>query len=683
MRICLVSQEITGVRGGGIGTYVGEAGKALAAAGHEVWLVTPEPPDAPGRAALAAHTAFHRILTIPAAGSPGHPGFRPEDPARSHALAVHRTLIGAGVPFDYIEFPDYLAEGGAAIPAHVLSHCYGDAVLAVVLHSPTHDILAWNRQLHLADAAQRATSRLEDDTIRRAPALVAPSTRLLEMTVERLGLPAGTGRIIRYPMTLGPDLPPPAARERLADLRCLFVGRIEPRKGVDRLVAAFAELPEVQLELVGRDEAYSPIATSYRAWLADDMPPNVRVMDPLPRERLLAKLAEVDVVILPSPWENWPNACIEAMAAGRVVVGGQHGGMGEMIEDGVSGFLVDGSDAADIVRVMREGVGAALHRLPEIGAAAAARIRSLSEPERYVAAIEALVRDSAAHAEPGDTPAVPVTVLVEGTGDPSATIASALACPAVVEVIRIGSGDAGADERVRAVEARPSHLRHARDEALGSARGGAVIAVPAGATIDPAVLDRAACALARDPELAGLRPLAVGPDDRLRDGAPSDLGLALVRGSAPDAPLLLRAAALREIGLDPDLGPYAERGLAVAAAARGMRIENWPYVVASGLPAERTDPTVPADWQEHRARLALLAHRQAADVPAAEQGALLGLLVREFGIAAFHSPLGEATHRIDASLGRRWPRIARWLRSLARRALAAHGRVKDRANERT
>ncbi|MGA0059897.1 MAG: glycosyltransferase family 4 protein, partial [Planctomycetota bacterium] len=97
MRICLVSQEITGVRGGGIGTYVGEAGKALAAAGHEVWLVTPEPPDAARRAALAGHTAFHRILTIPPAGPGIHPRFRPAAPARGYALAVHRTLIGAGV----------------------------------------------------------------------------------------------------------------------------------------------------------------------------------------------------------------------------------------------------------------------------------------------------------------------------------------------------------------------------------------------------------------------------------------------------------------------------------------------------------------------------------------------------------------------------------------------------------
>ncbi|MGA0867476.1 MAG: glycosyltransferase family 4 protein, partial [Planctomycetota bacterium] len=556
MRICLVSQEITGVRGGGIGTYVGEAGKALAAAGHEVWLVTPEPPDASRRAALAGHTAFHRVLTIPPAGTGIHPRFRPDDPARGYALAVHRTLIGAGVAFDYVEFPDYLAEGAAAIQAHTLTGCYGDAVLSVVLHSPTHDILEWNRQLHLADAAQRATSLLEDAAIRRAPALVAPSPRLLEMTVGRLGLPAGTGTVIRYPMTLGASPPPPAPRAKLSDLRFLFVGRIEPRKGVDRLVEAFAALPDLTLELVGRDEAYSPIATSYRDWLAADMPPNVRCLGPLPRAALLDKLSTVDVVILPSPWENWPNACIEAMAAGRVVVGGRHGGMGEMIEDGVSGFLVDGCDASDIARVIREGVGGALDRLDAIGTAAAERIRALSAPATYVEAIESLVADGHGRVSIPEVDALPLTVVVDAAHDLESahrTANAALACPAVAEVLVLTHAPVASDidPRIRHVAPHRSHTAHPRSAAFAGARGDAVLAVPAGAILDVAVLDRAATALAAHPGIDGLRTLARGPDGHLRTAPPSDAGLALVRGSCPAAPLLVRTTALRKLALDP------------------------------------------------------------------------------------------------------------------------------------
>src|SRR5690606_37814945 len=70
---------------------------------------------------------------------------------------------------------------------------------------------------------------------------------------------------------------------------------------------------------------------------------------------------------------------------------------------GVSGFLVDGADPDDLVRVVREELAAALPRLDAIGRAAARRIRELGEPQRYVQAIEALV---AAHRPAACAPAV-------------------------------------------------------------------------------------------------------------------------------------------------------------------------------------------------------------------------------------------------------------------------------------
>ncbi|MGA1523748.1 MAG: hypothetical protein ACO4CZ_07250, partial [Planctomycetota bacterium] len=224
-----------------------------------------------------------------------------------------------------------------------------------------------------------------------------------------------------------------------------------------------------------------------------------------------------------------------------------------------------------------------------------------------------------------------------------------------------------------------SHTAHPRSAALAGARGEAVLAVPAGAILDVAVLDRAATALAAHPGIDGLRTLAPGPDGHLRTAPPSDAGLALVRGSCPDAPLLVRTTALRKLGLDPDLGPYAERGLALGAAAAGLRLEDWPHLLVTALPPETTDPCLPSNWQEHRARLALLAERHIHHLPLDEQRALTALLVREFGMSAFRSPLGEATHRLDAILGRRFPRLASLLRSLALRMLEAHGRAKDRA----
>ena len=69
MRIALVSTEVAGFHGGGIGTYVVEAGKALTAAGHEVWLVTGAP-DRSRQAELRRHPAFTRVLFAEDAKTP-------------------------------------------------------------------------------------------------------------------------------------------------------------------------------------------------------------------------------------------------------------------------------------------------------------------------------------------------------------------------------------------------------------------------------------------------------------------------------------------------------------------------------------------------------------------------------------------------------------------------------------
>jgi glycosyltransferase involved in cell wall biosynthesis len=45
-------------------------------------------------------------------------------------------------------------------------------------------------------------------------------------------------------------------------------------------------------------------------------------------------------MVLPSRWENFPFACIEALASARAVVGSAAGGMAEMIEHGKTGLLV-------------------------------------------------------------------------------------------------------------------------------------------------------------------------------------------------------------------------------------------------------------------------------------------------------------------------------------------------------
>ena len=400
MRICLVSKEIAGVRGGGIGVYVSEAGKALSAFGHEVWLLT-EDPGKEKRERLKALTWFHRVLVagenVPADRRQRlfHGG-----PHYAYSMLVHETLQATGVAFDYIEFPDYEAEGLIPLREQNLFQTYGSAALGVTLHSPTYECFLDDQQMHRASLAIREVCLLEDDAIRNAPVLNCPSTGLAEVVTRRLGLRPDAATIIRYPMNLPQPPTPTAPRASLEELKFLYYGRIEPRKGVEPLIEAFRALPHLRLRLVGGDVPYSPYGRSFRAHLERNAPPNVEFLGEVPRERMLALNREADVCIFPSLFENWPNACIEAMAAGRVVLGSRHGGMSEMIEHGKSGFLVDGRNPADIARVISDDVASHLNRLDQIGHAAASRIRILSDQETYVRAIERRVAGCGAIAAP-------------------------------------------------------------------------------------------------------------------------------------------------------------------------------------------------------------------------------------------------------------------------------------------
>lgn len=412
MRICFVSKECAGLRGGGIGTYIAEAGKALRANGHEAWLITTLYNDADRD--LIAKLPFDRVVVAgEGVAQQDRRRFFHANPHYGYSHLVHLTLQALGETFDYIEFADYEAEGLVPFQEQRLFGTYGKTVMSVVFHSPTWECFGYDKQSHRASLQIRETCNIEEEAIRIAPVINSPSRGLRDEVLTRLKLERDVA-IIRYPMELDEKLPvTPVPRKKLSDLEIIYYGRIEPRKGVEELIEAFRELPECKITLIGGDVNYSPYGKSLRDYLQKTAPDNVTFQDPMPRPKLLKRIQSADVCIFPSLLENWPNTCIEAMSAGRVVIGSKHGGMGEMIEDGVSGFHVDGRSSADIVRVFREDLTNSLDRLDEIGTQAAIRMRMLSDQKRYCKDLLARIEQKAVTALPSvDHEAHKVSIIV-------------------------------------------------------------------------------------------------------------------------------------------------------------------------------------------------------------------------------------------------------------------------------
>ena len=127
--------------------------------------------------------------------------------------------------------------------------------------------------------------------------------------------------------------------------RLLYVGRLDPRKGVDTAVEALAHLPaKARLDLVGgwdaREEQRLRDLAAQRG-VAD----RVHFAGHRGRDDIAVAYGQADVVLFPVIWEEpWGLVPLEAMARGRPVVATGRGGSGEYLRDGTNCVLFEAGD---------------------------------------------------------------------------------------------------------------------------------------------------------------------------------------------------------------------------------------------------------------------------------------------------------------------------------------------------
>ena len=151
------------------------------------------------------------------------------------------------------------------------------------------------------------------------------------------------------------------ARERLhlSGLRlALYVGRLQPHKGPDVAVRTLAEAvardPEAAGDLVlaivggpsGPDKG-AEVARLLELAAALGVSERVMLFPPQPQSKLVDFYTAADVVLVPSRSESFGLVALEAQACGTPVVAADVGGLPYVVEDGRSGFLVEGHDPGD------------------------------------------------------------------------------------------------------------------------------------------------------------------------------------------------------------------------------------------------------------------------------------------------------------------------------------------------
>ncbi|HEY5854946.1 MAG TPA: glycosyltransferase family 4 protein [Aldersonia sp.] len=385
MKILIVSWEYPPVVVGGLGRHVHHLAPELAAAGHEV-VVLSRRPSGTDAATHPTHSHFAEgVLVVAVAEDP--PVFRFGEDMLAWTLAMGHAMVRAGIALgkpgvgegwtpDVVHAHDWLV----AHPAIALAEFY-DVPLVSTLHATEagrHS--GWvsgkiNRQVHSvewwlaneSDALITCSESMRDEVSR----LYGP--KLAPINVIRNGIDVTTWSFRER----GPHPGPPSL---------LFVGRLEYEKGIQDAIAA---LPRIRRSHPGTTLTIAGSGTQL-SWLTDlarthRVARSVHFVGALDHAALLEWLHLADAIVLPSRYEPFGIIALEAAAAGTPLVTSTAGGLGEAVVDGVTGLSFPPGDVGALVTSVRsvlDDPAAAQAR------AAAARARLTEDFDWHVVATE-------------------------------------------------------------------------------------------------------------------------------------------------------------------------------------------------------------------------------------------------------------------------------------------------------
>lgn len=211
-----------------------------------------------------------------------------------------------------------------------------------------HTLAEAKNRHHLGEREPKYRIAGERAVARGADAVIAASESERDTLVEDYSVSPGAISVI--PCGVDTDMFRPgdtrAARRSLGlDANVpvlLFIGRIEPLKGIDVLVRASAQLDgKFQLVVVGGDEKDAMRIHELHT-LAEEVGVQGKVVfaDAVPHEELARYYNAASICVVPSYYESFGLVALEAMACGVPVIASRVGGLKETVRDGQTGYLV-------------------------------------------------------------------------------------------------------------------------------------------------------------------------------------------------------------------------------------------------------------------------------------------------------------------------------------------------------
>jgi glycosyltransferase involved in cell wall biosynthesis len=242
-------------------------------------------------------------------------------------------------------------------------------------------------QLWFLDTIPQQLWRLHRMSMRSADAVVVNSEAVRNQLLAQNELPSGRIHVSHNGVETE-IFYPPARRAGNAPIVIGAVCALRSEKRLDLLLDAFAEArnhyPAIQLLIVGSGDLLSALEQQ-RDRLA--LGPSC-VFRPATKE-VADCMRAIDIFVLSSESESFPNALLEAMACGCCVIASNVGGIPELIVPGESGLLFRSGDSADLVLQLMRALDDFVLR-QQLSQNAAARARDHFSIEQTVARMERL-----------------------------------------------------------------------------------------------------------------------------------------------------------------------------------------------------------------------------------------------------------------------------------------------------
>src|SRR5215204_1919691 len=271
--------------------------------------------------------------------------------------------VRQGVRYDVVH-AHYWLSGWAA----ELARRYWETPFVQMFHTTAH---MKNAVAAHADCESDLRLRTEKRLLTLADGIIAANPDERADLIWRMGVP--TEKVCTIPPGVDIELfqPRSQAESRVAigiapdERAVLFVGRIDPIKGIDTLIDA-AEImlsrgsiePAPTFLIVGGDlgangTPVGPLADVAELIERRGIAAGFRLVGSQPQDQLPVFYAAADVVAVPSRYESFGLVAVEALACGKPVVASRVGGLRFTIDEGTTGFLVPPNDPTALAAALR------------------------------------------------------------------------------------------------------------------------------------------------------------------------------------------------------------------------------------------------------------------------------------------------------------------------------------------